>query len=255
MSFSLDSLVKPETKPPIITIYGDGGTGKTTLASLLPRPVFINIEDGAQSVVGSNAFVTPLCKGSEDVFNWISIIAKDGRERFDTIVFDTVTRFGEIVDRETVEAADKTKNMNTVLGGYGAGHKESAKSHFKLRDWCTSLRDALGFNIVFLAHASISTITLPDADPYNMYTLNLNKESIPAYTNNVDLVGLLRLKAYTQGEGKIKKASSGGIELLCHKDACSVSKNRYKIKAAMPVDEGTNPLADIITSLQVKEIK
>lgn len=253
MSYSLDSLVKPEKKPPIMTIYGEGGVGKTTLAAQFPKPVIISIEDGVQSIVDSDAFVTPLCHSSDDVFGWLSSIAKDGSERFKTIVLDTVTRFGEIVDRETVDKSDSSKNINTVLGGYGAGHKESAKTHFKLRDWCTSLRDEMGFNVVFLAHASVQTITLPDLDPYNMYSINLNKESLPAYTNNVDLVGLLRLKTYTRGDDKIKRATSNGIELLCHKDAVSVSKNRYEIKSAIAIEQGTNPLADIITSLKTGE--
>ncbi|HSW58495.1 MAG TPA: AAA family ATPase, partial [Dehalococcoidales bacterium] len=51
MSISLSNLSSPSnTRPLIFTIVSDGGMGKTTLASLFPRPVFIRTEDGTQSI-------------------------------------------------------------------------------------------------------------------------------------------------------------------------------------------------------------
>jgi hypothetical protein len=42
MAINLKSLSKPDGSRPIIaTLFGEGGMGKTTLAAMFPKPVFI----------------------------------------------------------------------------------------------------------------------------------------------------------------------------------------------------------------------
>ena len=38
---------KPKTKPPMITIVGTPGTGKTTLGAMFPNALMVMSEDGA----------------------------------------------------------------------------------------------------------------------------------------------------------------------------------------------------------------
>ena len=46
MSISLETLKKSSPLPPRDLIYGVQGIGKSTLASLMPEPVFLAAEDG-----------------------------------------------------------------------------------------------------------------------------------------------------------------------------------------------------------------
>lgn len=47
MAISLNQLVRSaHPKPPIMTLYGVHGIGKSTFASQAPSPVFIQTEDG-----------------------------------------------------------------------------------------------------------------------------------------------------------------------------------------------------------------
>jgi hypothetical protein len=51
MAINLKSLSKPDGSRPIIaTLFGEGGMGKTTLAAMFPKPVFIRTEDGTASL-------------------------------------------------------------------------------------------------------------------------------------------------------------------------------------------------------------
>jgi hypothetical protein len=62
MAINLKSLSKPDGSRPIIaTLFGEGGMGKTTLAAMFPKPVFIRTEDGTASLVGNdNVSMFPL---------------------------------------------------------------------------------------------------------------------------------------------------------------------------------------------------
>lgn len=251
MAITLQSLATPQAKPVIATILGEAGVGKTTLAATFPSPVIIPVEDGLQALEGKNIPAFPLCTSSAQVFECIAALDNDANE-FKTVIVDSVTRFNEIIEKEIVESDDKNPaSINQALGGYGAGHQAVAQKHRTLRDALGYLRDERGMHVVVIAHADTDTVELPDTDMFQRYTLRMNKKSVSAYVDNVDLVGLLRLKTYTRGDGEKKKATSDGtVELVCHPQASSVSKNRYGIKAPLIVEEGVNPLVDVISSLK-----
>jgi len=47
MAISLNQLIRSAfPKPPIMTVYGVHGIGKTTFAAQAPSPVFVQTEDG-----------------------------------------------------------------------------------------------------------------------------------------------------------------------------------------------------------------
>ena len=46
-NMNLSELKKPEPQPPIITIVGIPGVGKTSLGALFPSPIFIQAEEGS----------------------------------------------------------------------------------------------------------------------------------------------------------------------------------------------------------------
>lgn len=234
------------------TILGEAGTGKTTFAANFPSPVFVRIEDGLTSIENrDNVAAFPLIKHSNEVFEAINSLGADEHD-FKTVVFDSVTRLNELFEKEIVESDPKApKSINQALSGFGAGHAAVAEKHRTLRNWCENLRAAKGMNILFLAHADHETIDLPDQDPYTKYTLRLNKRSVSSYVDNVDLVGLVRLRTFTTGDGDKKKAiSDGARELVCTALASSVSKNRYGITKPLELGELENPLIDYVPWLQ-----
>lgn len=250
MAISLSSLSVPKSKPVICTVLGEAGVGKTTFAASFPSPVIIPIEDGLQALEGQEVAAFPLVDNSNALMECLSSLATE-EHQFKTVIFDSVTRLNEILEKEVIESDPKRpRSINQALGGYGAGHASVAQKHRELRDLCGALRDKFNMHVVFIAHADTETLELPDQDPYQRYTIRMNKRSVSAYIDNVDFVGLLRLKTYTSGDGDRKRATSDGtVELVTYAMPSSVSKNRYGITQPLTVKIGENPLTNHIKSL------
>ena len=250
MAINLDMLSKPTTGRPIIaTIVGEAGMGKTTLAAMFPKPVFIRTEDGTASLVGNDdVSLFPLAKNTCDVFDAIEALAT-GDHDYKTVVMDSITQFATMVEHEIVEADPKAKSINQANGGYGAGYGAAAEKHAQLREWIGALAYERGMNVVFIAHADTETLDLPDADPYARYTVRMHKKSLPHYTDNVDLVGFIRLKTFVRGDGDKKRAiSTGEREIVCHAVASSISKNRFGIKEPLPFETAAgNPFDNFVS--------
>lgn len=250
----LDTLTIPDDGPIICTLYGDAGTGKTTLAATFPKPVFIRVEDGLKSIPRDKrpqAF--PVVQEAGDILKQINTLRNEDHD-FKTLVIDSVTAaethfIKHIVDNDPKKPA----SINQAMGGYGNGLAAVAAMHNTVRRACGLLSDEKGMNIVFIAHATVDTLTPPDMDPYTRYTLNLDKRGLKPYNDNVDLVGFLRLQTITTGDGDRKKAlSNGKILLTVRTMAANISKNRYGITDDLVVVPGENPLIEFIPSLGVK---
>lgn len=255
----LKTVEVPLDRPVIATICGDSGMGKTSLAAAFPDPIFIRAEDGLQALPADKrpaAFpvVTDHKKAQDStakLWRQINALLKEDHG-YKTLVIDSVTALERLFVAEVIERDGKVSSINQAFGGYGAGWGAVAASHQRLRKACGLLNARKNMHVVFIAHADTETIKTPDTEDYMRWTLRLNpKHSIAPYVDDVDVVGFLRLETYTTGqEGERKKAiSTGQRELVTYATAANVSKNRYGITRALPVAEGTNPLASIVPSL------
>lgn len=242
MAYNLDQLTKPDGNRPIIcTIVADAGLGKTTLGAMFPKPVFIRTEDGTQSIVGSDAFLFPVATSSNDVFDAIEALATQDHD-YKTVVLDSISQLATMIEAEIVAADPKAKSINQAMGGYGAGYNAAANVHARVREWIGALAYDRGMNVVFIAHADTETMDMPDMDPYSRYTVRMHKKSLPHYVDNVDLVGQIRLKTFTRGDGDKKRAiSDGSREIICHAQAAAVTKNRFGITEPIAFTLDGNP--------------
>ena len=249
----LSQIQKPQDRPPIITILGDAGVGKTTLACTFPKPVVIRAEDGLQAIPANkrpDAF--PLLHKADDLWEQLMGLAKDKHD-FKTLIIDSVTALERLFIQHVIDSDPKNpKSINQAMGGYGAGLAAVASMHQRVRKACGVLNERLGMNIIFVAHADTEVIELPDQDPYTRYTLRLGKKSQAPYTDDSDLVGFIKLRSYVKGgDGERKKViSDGGRIIDCNATASSVSKNRFGLTDALPVEEGQNPFINYIPTLK-----
>ena len=249
MAINLSQLSKPSGQRPIIvTLFGEGGMGKTTLAAMFPKPVIIRTEDGTTSLIGNdNVSMFPLAQSSQDVLDAIEALATQDHDH-KTLVLDSITQLATMIEGEIVASDPKAKSINQAGGGYGAGYSTAADRHRLIRDWAGALAYEKGMNVVFIGHADTETMDLPYFDPYTRYSVRLHKKSLPHYTDNVDAVCMIRLKTFTRGDGDKKRAiSSGEREIICFPQAASVTKNRFNITEPLPFTfEGGNPFENFV---------
>ncbi len=248
----LTTISKPEDRPIIGTITGDAGTGKTTLAATFPKPIFIRIEDGLQAVpadIRPDAF--PVVSQVDDLWGQLKALITDEHE-YKTLVIDSVTQLETLFAEHVIESDPKRpKSLAQANGGYGAGYLAVSALHGRVRKAAKMLNEKRNMNVLFIAHSDVSTIELPDQDPYSRYELRLHKKCVPHYVDNVDLVAYLKLETFTTGDGDRKKAISSGNRIaVCYTGAAQVSKNRYGINEDITVPHGQNPFINFIPTLK-----
>jgi hypothetical protein len=241
---TLDSLRAPDKRPLIATIVADGGMGKTTLASLFPRPVFIRTEDGTKSIENrQDVALFPLAKTSQEVFEAFGALLREDHS-FKTVVLDSVTQLATMVEAEVVAADPKAKSINQAAGGYGAGIGQAAEVHRQIREVAGLLAEQKHMNVVFLAHADTETVDPPDGEAFTRYAIRMHRKYVAHYSDNTDLVGFIKLKRYTTGDGDKKKAVGDGTRVLtCYPTPSHISKNRFGIAEDIIFTPDVNPLA------------
>lgn len=248
----LATISKPKDRPVIMTICGEAGVGKTSLAAAFPKPIVLRVEDGLQSIPEQfrpDAF-PELVSCEADVGAAMTALLQEPHE-YKTLIIDSVTKLDTIFTQEIVDRDGKAKSINQAMGGYGAGMNMVAAMHSRLRKAAGWLNERRGMHVIFIAHADIEMVKEPESDDYMRRSLRLPTKCQAPYIDDVDVVAFVRLAMFTKGEeGERKKAvSNGDRELICHAQASAVAKNRYHITEPLPFPLGTNPLARVIPAL------
>ena len=250
MSLS-EVLQKPAHRAVMVTICGEGGMGKTSLAAAFPNPVFLRVEDGMESLGENAPMAFPLAMSSKDIEDQLLMLGREDHD-YKTAVIDSVTKLELLIAQEIVSAdPKKPMSINQANGGYGAGLAAVAERHRKLKVICDQLVQYKGMNVVFIAHADSETVELPDQDAYTRYTFRMNRRSVSHYSDDVDIVSFIKLKTFTHGDGDKKKATSTGQRIItCYPTPNHISKNRYGVATDLVFEQGTNPLAEYVPALR-----
>lgn len=247
----LDQASVPELGAQVITICGDAGMGKSSLAATFPDPVFIRAEDGVARVPREiRPSALPQVRNEEQLWEQCKALVHEDHN-FKTAVFDTISAADRMFVQAILKQDGKAKSLNQALGGYGAGFSALAARHQQLRNAAEMMRIKRGMNVVFLAHTEVGTMRLPDQDDFSRYSLRMTHDkSLPPYLDDVDAVGFLRQRIVLKGDdGERKKAIGDATEreLVMHVTPSNVSKNAYGITEPIAVTledikAGKNPL-------------
>lgn len=231
----LQSLTKPLSKPPQLTIVAAPGAGKTTLGALFPNPIFVQAENGTATfetwAEEDKPTVFPLLPEPENdgtptpdykntkkeaykarmkvsthavLMDQLRSLASQKHD-FKSLIFDTVTSLSTTFEREVCEAYG-VESAGDAAGGFQKGFEVVREMHSEVKSACDYLREKKGMTIVFLAHLGIQKIkNSPESEEYSIYSLDMHKVSIPVYVNLVDGVFYLRQDTFVTGGATDKK--------------------------------------------------
>ena len=156
-----------------VVLYGPGGIGKTTLASVLPGPVaFIDLDDSLPRLVNQldTANILPV----SGVDNWAHLRAalqSDGWDQVNSIVIDTGTRAEELAIAHTLETVPHEKGHLCARledYGYGKGFQHVYDTFLPLlADLDRHTR--AGRHVAILCHDCTSTVPNPAGDDWLRY--------------------------------------------------------------------------------------
>ncbi|CAB4132213.1 phage_P_loop, phage nucleotide-binding protein [uncultured Caudovirales phage] len=222
---SLSNLVVgKQMLPPRVCIYGNHGIGKSTLASQFPAPIFINTEDGLDSL---DVTSFPRAQVIDDVVENIKALLKEEHE-FKTLVIDSVDWLVEPLISTNVEENNTKADL-----AYGKAQMMVAEEFREILQGLDALRRKKGMNIVLLAHAAVTRFESPLTEPYDRYQPKLPNRANALLQEWCDVI------AYAGFRVIVKKADVGfnnqvarGVttgERLLHvtENPAYVAKNRY----------------------------
>jgi phage nucleotide-binding protein len=157
-------------------IYGQPGTGKTTLALSAPRPLLLDFDGGVHRVnFGHQCDTLP-------VQNWTEAVEvlKENLSAYDTIVVDTVGKMMDYLINHVEEGGiSGWKKWEKINEGFASFTRELSKK---------------GKNIIFVAHRD----TRKEGDDATVFIPSLREKNYTAIVTELDLLGYVEMKGTTR---------------------------------------------------------
>lgn len=204
-------------------IYGLAGCGKSTLASKLKRPIFLDLEGGLNYID---------CQRTEQITDLDTFYAdlvelyRASEREYDTIVIDSV----DWLVRKVVEKAagidrnNLTETLNRSNGGYGNG-KQVLENHIRTKLLPTLVAlNKKGYGICLIAHAERKDMMDADGVDIERITPKIDVNTMNVFVEWVDNVFYL-------------KNIDGGRALVLEGDSNVLAKNRLGLTGELDLKD------------------
>lgn len=212
---------------PKLMIYGLSGVGKSTLASKLKNPIFIDMEGGLNYM---DVARTPTLTSYASVLKVLSELfnaAEAGKREYDTIVIDSV----DWLVRKVVEKAagiDKEhveETLNRSNGGYGNG-KQVLENHIrtKLLPFLVALNKQ-GYGVCLIAHADRKVLMNSDGSDVEQIAPKIDVNTMNTFVEWCDNVFFL------------KRDINGERVLVLESDEVALAKNRLGLTGEVKLSD------------------
>ncbi len=160
-------------------LYGVEGIGKSTLASQLPSPIFIDTE-GSTDHMTVCRYPRPL-----DWDDLMAMVDDAGRLKIRTLVIDTLD-WADILCTRSLLREKSWKSIEDA--GYGKGYVMLGEKFSELLAKLTELADR-GVNVGFCAHAQLRKVEKPEeTGAYDHWELKCSKRVAPLVKEWADLL-------------------------------------------------------------------
>ena len=166
----------------ITYIYGAPKTGKTTLASQMPKPLLLAFEKGYNALPGVIA---------QDVTSWSEMKAvlrdlkkPEVKERFSTICIDTIDIAAVLCDKYVCSQNDVDAIGDIPYGGGWGLLKKEFEGTFRAIT-------QMGYALFFISHSKDKTFKREDGSEYNQIVPSVSTMYNSIVENMVDIYGYM----------------------------------------------------------------
>lgn len=236
MAFSLDDITcGKDPKPPLCIVYGVGGVGKSTWASGAKNSIFIQTEEGLNTI---NCAKFPKCTKYDEVFEQITLLFNE-QHNFENLVIDSIDWFEKLIHEEVRET-----HGDKIFADYGKGYTFAVPLFSELLNALTALRDSRNMGIYLIGHSTIKRFDAPDTAGYDRYSLDLHEKVGSLAFEWADVVLFANYKVFVTkedagfGKEKGKAIGKGDRVLYTEERPAWKAKNRYNLPAELPLDYG-----------------
>jgi hypothetical protein len=152
----------PVVGPQRVLIYGTGGIGKSSLAALAPKPLFLDVEGSTKK------FSVDRIEDIETFAELRTVLGSDKLDPFETIVIDTVTKAEELAIAHTLATVPHEKGHRVdrlESYGFGKGLSHAYETFMLLLQECDRVIRR-GKHVVLIAHDCINDVPNPVGDDF-----------------------------------------------------------------------------------------
>jgi hypothetical protein len=214
-------------------VYGVEKVGKTTLASMLPNPLFIPVEDGTNQLDVARTERPNTWQELRQLFIDIGSHTKE----FDTIVIDSADWSERLaIAKVNAETNEKERSYGKDQGLYC----DEFGLAIKASEWLVTK----GYNVVWVAHSKVTRVSPPDqTEGYDKYELKMGKATSGILKEWADVLLFINTETLVVEGGDGKKKSVGGTARVIHAAKCSAwdAGNRFALPESMPYEKGVIP--------------
>ena len=222
-------------RPRRLTIYGNHGLGKTTMAARAPGVIFIPTEDGLGQL---DVPRFPLAEDYPQVIQALSELYSE-EHNYRTVVIDSLDWLERLIWADVCRQRG-VQSMEDI--GYGRAYVFALTQWREVLTGLNALRNERGMMVILIAHCQIEKFQSPLADTYDRYVPRLHKHASAIIQEWCDDVLFctykVRTKQVDEGFDRSRTRAIGELERVIYttEGPAHMAKNRLDLPEELPLD-------------------
>lgn len=208
--------------------YGQPSSGKSTLASKFPSPLFLDVEDSTGLIPNVTRLTSKDLPNFESVVSVVDDLYKEKHD-YKTVVIDSLTVLEKLAETFVCKSA-KVTSMSSIPFGNGKVMLNENISQFVAK--LKNLQLDKNINIIFTAHAKIKSFSDPMLTiPYDRFSIQASDSIANIIEGACDCVIFCKfdVEVMATKNGKGQGYSEGNRILLTEYRAGHMAKNRLAL--------------------------